>query len=248
MHLYTPGEGLLGTHVTWKDIEEDMQRELHTNASFGPKKNASNIGEGKGFGSKILLINPDWQNKDRDLPEQFVVKILIQLPLPSSPASIPAIPMEEVKIKEFLTGTEEFLKLIYYAKAFSETNPVKGYIIMEYVENVKLIHIYENVPVKAIKQQSHMGCGAEDLVRLFATCLSSSDRREHADELLEEFYAYLKEEMGNDGMPYTFEQLKKSYQLFLPLGLFLSVPMFGLCLGPSPQHSSEQATGAVIAY
>ncbi|KHJ87047.1 hypothetical protein OESDEN_13187 [Oesophagostomum dentatum] len=122
MNLYTPGEGLLGTHVTWEDIEEDMQRELHTSASFGPNKSATNVGEGKGFASRILLIDPDWQNKDKDLPERFVAKV-------------------------------------YFTKDVSETNPTKGYIIMEYVENAKLIHIYENVPVNAIKQMLDMMLG-----------------------------------------------------------------------------------------
>ncbi|KHJ77163.1 hypothetical protein OESDEN_23217 [Oesophagostomum dentatum] len=47
MNLYTPGKGLFDTHVTWDDIEEDMQRELDTVASFGPNKTAKNIGDGK---------------------------------------------------------------------------------------------------------------------------------------------------------------------------------------------------------
>ncbi|KAK6013003.1 hypothetical protein OSTOST_21791, partial [Ostertagia ostertagi] len=95
MNLYTPGEGLL-------DIEEDMQRELSTTASFGPNKSVKDIGEGngpacvgivnarltvylnagtfeaksslKGFMSKILLIDPDWQGKDKELPEKFLAK------------------------------------------------------------------------------------------------------------------------------------------------------------------------------
>ncbi|XGW15238.1 hypothetical protein V3C99_001042 [Haemonchus contortus] len=46
MNLYTTAGGLFGTHVTWSDIEEDMQRELDTNASFGPNKSAKDIGEG----------------------------------------------------------------------------------------------------------------------------------------------------------------------------------------------------------
>ncbi|VDM69161.1 unnamed protein product [Strongylus vulgaris] len=75
MNLYTPGNGLFGTHVTWEDIEEDMQRELHTNSSFGPNKTAQNIGDGKGFMSRIVLIDPDWQQKDKDLPKKFIVKV-----------------------------------------------------------------------------------------------------------------------------------------------------------------------------
>ncbi|KHJ80193.1 hypothetical protein OESDEN_20137 [Oesophagostomum dentatum] len=81
MNLYTPGKGLFDTHVTWEDIEEDMQRELDTIASFGPNKAAKNIGDGKGFLSRTVLIDPDWQHKDKALPERFVVKILTQLAL-----------------------------------------------------------------------------------------------------------------------------------------------------------------------
>lgn len=46
MNLYTAADGLFGTHVTWADIEEDMQRELDTVASFGSNKTAKDIGDG----------------------------------------------------------------------------------------------------------------------------------------------------------------------------------------------------------
>ncbi|VDM63752.1 unnamed protein product [Angiostrongylus costaricensis] len=77
MNIYTPAGGLFQTHVTWEDIETDMKRELDTVASFGPNKIAKDIGDGNGFMSKILLIDPDWQHKDKELPEKFVVKTFI---------------------------------------------------------------------------------------------------------------------------------------------------------------------------
>ncbi|VDO97632.1 unnamed protein product [Heligmosomoides polygyrus] len=75
LNLYTPAGGLYDTHVTWEDIEEDMKRELKTKASFGPNRTAKDIGDGKGFMSKILLVNPDWQHKDKELPKVFIVKV-----------------------------------------------------------------------------------------------------------------------------------------------------------------------------
>ncbi|VDO74709.1 unnamed protein product [Haemonchus placei] len=58
-NLYTPADGLFGTHVTWEDCEEDMQRELDTMASFGPNKTAKDIGDGNvscsAFLSKSLI-------------------------------------------------------------------------------------------------------------------------------------------------------------------------------------------------
>ncbi|PIO63638.1 hypothetical protein TELCIR_14758, partial [Teladorsagia circumcincta] len=41
---------------------------------------------------------------------------------------------------------------IYYMKLFTEWNPVKGYIIMEYLENLKAVHAFENVAPKDLKE------------------------------------------------------------------------------------------------
>uniref|UniRef100_A0A0K0D365 CRAL-TRIO domain-containing protein n=1 Tax=Angiostrongylus cantonensis TaxID=6313 RepID=A0A0K0D365_ANGCA len=46
MNIYTPADGLFQTHVTWEDIETDMQREFDTDASFGQNKIAKDIGDG----------------------------------------------------------------------------------------------------------------------------------------------------------------------------------------------------------
>uniref|UniRef100_A0A7I4YW44 Protein kinase domain-containing protein n=1 Tax=Haemonchus contortus TaxID=6289 RepID=A0A7I4YW44_HAECO len=102
MNLYTPADGLFGTHVTWSDIEEDMQRELGTTASFGPNKSAKDIGEGNGFMSKILLIEPDWQHKDKEVPDKFVVKILTQLAMQKLTAEV----AEEKKMKNVFNDPE----------------------------------------------------------------------------------------------------------------------------------------------
>ncbi|KAK6045996.1 hypothetical protein COOONC_16501 [Cooperia oncophora] len=200
---------------------------------------------------------------------------------------------------------------IYCAKKFSESNPVKGYIAMEYMENIKEVHVFENVTPMQLKQvldlklififfifffifnafhrvfqvlanivpmfgsfkigklaesakrleeiipdmvdfkwaenladelgmdrvlchgdlwsmnilwktseddlnlgavidyqTAHFGCSATDLVRMFSSCLSGKERRAHWEELLEEFYGYLKEEVGDRKMPYTIEQVE----------------------------------------
>ncbi|PIO63000.1 hypothetical protein TELCIR_15420 [Teladorsagia circumcincta] len=56
-------------------------------------------------------------------------------------------------------------------------------------------------------QTAHFGCAATDLVRVFCACLSGKDRQAHWEELLEDFYDYLKEEMDGRKMPYTLEQV-----------------------------------------
>ncbi|VDL81086.1 unnamed protein product [Nippostrongylus brasiliensis] len=80
-NLCTQAEGLHGTQVTWEDIEKDVQRSLNTSASFGPNKSAKNIGDGKGIMSRILLVEPDWQPKNGELPDKFVAKIISELPM-----------------------------------------------------------------------------------------------------------------------------------------------------------------------
>ncbi|KAL6744218.1 hypothetical protein Aduo_017176 [Ancylostoma duodenale] len=73
-----------------------------------------------------------------------------------------------------------------------------------------------------------MGCPANDLVRLFTTSLSGKDRQQHWEELVEQFYGYLKEEAVGLEMPYTIDQIKESYRRFLPMGAFMSLPMAGI--------------------
>ncbi|XGW06421.1 hypothetical protein V3C99_016599 [Haemonchus contortus] len=178
LNLYTPADGLYRTHVTWEDIEEDMQREFDTVASFGPNKIAKDIGDNNGFMSKMLLIEPDWQHKDKKLPEKFLVKILTQLAMQKISAEMcekheientftdPKL-MADLEVMQKMCHNaevrtyEHLMKLsnkslripkIYYMKKFTEWNPVKGYIIMEYLENLKAVHIYENVTPKEVKQ------------------------------------------------------------------------------------------------
>ncbi|KAK6737768.1 hypothetical protein RB195_020085 [Necator americanus] len=181
MNLYTPAGGLFETHVTWEDIEEDMQRELDTIASFGPKKIAKNIGDGNGFMSRIILIDPDWQHKDRDLPEKFVVKILTQLTLQQFTENVSkennignnftsehmraAIDYRqklahntEVTVYDHLRNLPEGKvphPKIYYMRKFSEYNQIKGYIIMDYADNVKTFPIYQNIKPNVIKEILH---------------------------------------------------------------------------------------------
>ncbi|CAJ0606536.1 unnamed protein product [Cylicocyclus nassatus] len=168
MNLYTPGDGLFETHVTWKDIEKDMQRELHTSAFFGPKRTAKNIADGIGSVSRIVLIDPDWQNADKQLPAKFIVKILTQLLMARLIAEAGAgsdfdsifeelqrtLHNGEVTVYNHLIsyGHKDFpIPKIYFMKKFSESNSVKGYIIMEYLD-LKTMKIYNSVTVNSVKE------------------------------------------------------------------------------------------------
>ena len=47
MSLYAASNGILETHVTWEDVEADLQEKLCTRATFGDNKKAVNISEMK---------------------------------------------------------------------------------------------------------------------------------------------------------------------------------------------------------
>ncbi|VDO63519.1 unnamed protein product [Heligmosomoides polygyrus] len=89
-------------------------------------------------------------------------------------------------------------------------------------------------------QICHFGCSATDLVRLFCACLSAKDRRAHWEELVEDFYGYMKEEVGDRKMPYTLEQLKEAYRSFFPMGAFMIVPMIGPLFEVIFKNSDEE--------
>ncbi|VDM66723.1 unnamed protein product [Strongylus vulgaris] len=132
MNLYTPSNGLFGTHVTWEDIEEDMQRELDTVASFGPNKTVKNVGDGrvslctfsflvnseqrklpKGFMSRIALVEPDWQHKDKQLPEKFIVKEMSELNNVNNFFDNDEFKMAlEIQQKQFMKVTDDVVRMI----------------------------------------------------------------------------------------------------------------------------------------
>ncbi|CAB04729.2 CHK kinase-like domain-containing protein [Caenorhabditis elegans] len=81
---------------------------------------------------------------------------------------------------------------------------------------------------KIIDYQSiHLGNPAEDLVRLFISTLSGSERQKYWEKLLEQFYEYFIEALEDKNVPYTLEQLKESYRLYFVTGSLLMLPMFG---------------------
>ncbi|CAI5448237.1 unnamed protein product [Caenorhabditis angaria] len=173
MSLHQTTSGLLGTHVNWEDIEDEIRQSLGTNARFGDNKQATNIGNMKGFTSKTALIEPDWTQDSEMLPKKFVVKISSLLAiceiskvlkhggengfseekLESFYKITKDLHNREVEAYEFLSNIPEIpLLKIYSSRKFSAENPLKAFIILEYVENVKHVPIYESLePLEIIE-------------------------------------------------------------------------------------------------
>lgn len=56
MSLHEAADGILETHVTWKDIEEAMQLSFGTYATFGDNMKATNISDLKVSFVKVTLV------------------------------------------------------------------------------------------------------------------------------------------------------------------------------------------------
>ncbi|GMR56358.1 hypothetical protein PMAYCL1PPCAC_26553, partial [Pristionchus mayeri] len=72
-------------------------------------------------------------------------------------------------------------------------------------------------------QCTHHGVGVEDLLRIQMFSQSAQDRRDTKDELIEELYNSMVENLDGSSAPYTLEQLKELYDLLFPhAGLFFA--------------------------
>ncbi|CAI5442051.1 unnamed protein product [Caenorhabditis angaria] len=164
MSLHELSDGILGTNVSLKDIEEAFG-----GAEFGENVKVSNISEMKGFMSRIALIEPDWKI-DTGLPKKFAVKISSQLAFMEVSKLTGKADIEEEKLKKLDENLKMFnnrevdvynllndlkfpeipLIKIYATRKFSESNPLKAFIISEYVENISNVKFYNKVDHKTI--------------------------------------------------------------------------------------------------
>ncbi|CAI2354703.1 unnamed protein product [Caenorhabditis sp. 36 PRJEB53466] len=179
MSLYKVADGLLGTHVTWQEVEEEMQKALDTSVTFGEDKKATNISDMKGFMSRIALVEPHWvggsdeEKEKQKLPEKFIVKISSQLPFIEM-TKLMDFNNEELWVDEKLDAMGEVTRMlhnrevatyrllmrenhpnipftkVYALKEFDEHNHLKAYIITEYVPNVHHIGMHDCIPAADI--------------------------------------------------------------------------------------------------
>ncbi|CAB63314.1 CHK kinase-like domain-containing protein [Caenorhabditis elegans] len=368
------GDGLFQTHVQLDDVQDVIGEQMNTEARLGKNTKYTVVGDGNGFMSRVILVEPEWTVPDEHLPEKFILKItsclhvhgLVEKMKGKSPGAFPAeqeaalwaifeneaqqLHNREVnlyKITEKWNKNETMLSpKIYFYKKFDAENKTKGILGMEFVSDVTIRHLYCNAkpyelhPVlrslatlqagslhltedeinsisgfdfkqmmgammneegmKNIYEQTreinperltektntveafglevvnfelscnlnkyvgierdvlvhgdlwaanilwkeendgkfsvskvidyqliHMGNPAEDLVRVFLSTLSGADRQAHWERLLEQFYEYFLEALGDDKPPYSLEQLKESYRCYFVSGGLVMMPMYG---------------------
>lgn len=365
--LFKNGDGLFNTHVHLEDIQEVIQHQMNKLAQLGGNTKYTVVGDGNGFMSRVILVEPDWIVPDDNLPKKFVIKItscmhvltvLEQMNLPDKRESAlwsifeyeaPGLHNREVNLYKLFgkwNMDEQLLSpKVYFSKKFDERNLTKGFFGMEFVEDAITRHLYINLKPyelhavlralavfqaeglklgkderlsvtgydlekivgkmfsesglkeifnqtrdinqeelskkadrvgafglelvnfdlvknlnkylginqdvlvhgdlwsanilwtedngkfavkKIIDYQSvQLGNPAQDLVRLFTSTLSGSDRQFYWERLVEQFYEYFLDVLEDKDVPYTLEQLKESYKCYFVTGSLLMLPMLG---------------------
>ncbi|PIC27266.1 hypothetical protein B9Z55_019577 [Caenorhabditis nigoni] len=379
------GDGLYNTHVVLEDVQEVIGEQMNTKARLGENTKYTVVGDGNGFMSRVILVEPDWTVTDDHLPTKFVLKItscmhvhgLVEKMRSTNPNALS--PEQEAglwamfeneaqqlhnrevnlyKITEKWNKNEVLLSpKIYFSKKFDANNKTKGFIGMEFVSDVTIRHLYANAkphelhPVlrslatlqaeslkltdeekqsiagfdfkqlmgtmmneggmKNILEQTrdinrerltkgadtmeafgtevvnfelacnlnkyvgiernvlvhgdlwaanilwkeddgkfsvskvidyqliHMGNPAEDLVRLFLSTLSGNDRQTHWERMVDQFYDYFLEALGDQEAPYTIDQLKESYRHYFVTAGLIMMPMYGPIAQAKLSYSSD---------
>uniref|UniRef100_A0A8R1EMH6 Uncharacterized protein n=1 Tax=Caenorhabditis japonica TaxID=281687 RepID=A0A8R1EMH6_CAEJA len=168
MSLYEKADGLLGTHVMWQDVESVMQKVLRTTAKFGEQRNVCDIGEMKGFMSKIALIHADWPQNSR-LPDRLVVKISSELSLYGFSQLVGSSQWDTEKMEQMSPMVKECHNRevamyrimqrerpscptvnVFALESFSDENPLKAYIISEYIPNLIHVGMHQNISVREL--------------------------------------------------------------------------------------------------
>ncbi|CAL2042505.1 unnamed protein product [Caenorhabditis brenneri] len=173
MSLHVPADGLLQTHVTWNDVEMDLQRVLGTKAKFGANREVKDIGDMKGFMSKVAMIQADWEipsdETARNLPDRLAVKMSSELALYNFSTLVGKDEWDEEKImsmtelvKKFHNREVDIYRIIereqpncptvnvLALEEFTKLSPLKAYIISEFIPNLHHIGMHETIPLDDI--------------------------------------------------------------------------------------------------
>uniref|UniRef100_A0A1I7U7Y2 CHK domain-containing protein n=1 Tax=Caenorhabditis tropicalis TaxID=1561998 RepID=A0A1I7U7Y2_9PELO len=230
MSLYEAADGILETHVTWEDVEKQMQTTFGTKATFGEKKKTTNISDLKGFMSKIAMVEPDWQNVEegKTLPDKFVVKISSQLAF-AALSKVMKFDGEdgfsEEKLKKLGVLTRdvhnrevEVYKLlvrfnhndipytkVYGLKSFEDENDLKGYMILDFVPNIHSLSMHDSIPVDTLE---HLIRGVSTFSALAETLSPEEKAFAGGPEYLELFF---HEIFNDEQLERQFNTLRSSF-------------------------------------
>ncbi|CAD6193702.1 unnamed protein product [Caenorhabditis auriculariae] len=214
MSLHIAVDGILGTHVFWEDIETEMQRALNTKSKFGEAKTVQNIGDMKGFMSRIGLVEAFWQGEDAEkLPAKFVIKIASQLAMSEIHEKMSQVfdhePLSKEQIDAFAQITREThnrevaaykllqrekdpnipIPTIYATRSFSDSNQLQGFLVMNYFDNLYPVPAYEIISSEELRPMLRAAAALSAMgVRLPAEDFSFAETRDFACLFMDTFF------------------------------------------------------------
>ncbi|EGT56969.1 hypothetical protein CAEBREN_29475 [Caenorhabditis brenneri] len=164
------GTGLFGTHVTLEDVNAAIKEHMEIVNELTLDSKMEVIGDGNGFSSKVILISCVWSLPSEELPQKIVLKIVSFAHSKGAikksktedekkmaehyETAILRIHNQEVNFYEVLkTGDSQRLLApkVYFCQRFSDSNRIKGFIGMEYVERTEVRHSFENCTSEEIQ-------------------------------------------------------------------------------------------------
>ncbi|CAJ0924854.1 unnamed protein product, partial [Mesorhabditis belari] len=226
-HGQHDSERIIDTPITWAMVEEDFQRAFNTKAKTGEKRSAKMIGDGRGFISKITLVEFDWSEDVERLPAKLVLKITTCDKLKEFCEKVAQINFDSMK---GMAGRVHDAEFNFYQKAHANPEFVRdmkvpkyycgrdfdfegieaGYFAMEHFENFAHRHFYHTV------QES----GAIDVIDVLAKLAAFSLKNPEIvdamdthwmDELMSEWVNQTKIEQGLDQI--TAKYPERSHQV-----------------------------------
>ncbi|PAV60719.1 hypothetical protein WR25_02924 [Diploscapter pachys] len=165
------GDGISDTHVTVDDLQDISHRTFGDSANFGPDLSFTPIGEGSGFMSRIVVVDPDWKEPaPKFAPRNFIAKISSMAGIVANFSKMDVSKFEGIDNEtgsEMLHAFEGNLKKlhnneviiydwfykhkidipklqVYYSKSFSQHNVNKGLLLMEYKPDATSLHVWDN--------------------------------------------------------------------------------------------------------
>ncbi|PAV81444.1 hypothetical protein WR25_00855 [Diploscapter pachys] len=153
LNLYTAADGLLGTHVTWEDIQTELQDYFKTEATFGDDKSAANLSYGK-IASLMNGVDIVEQLRQAGLPTPMAREEENQH-LQKTCQKVHNI---ECDLYEFVKKDNlqtQWMPNVIAMKSFDENNALKGYIVMDYIQSDD-VNLSDNV-LKAVAKYSAIG-------------------------------------------------------------------------------------------
>ncbi|VDO84009.1 unnamed protein product [Heligmosomoides polygyrus] len=194
MSLFVPTDGILNTYVTWDDLQESVFEAFGKDAKLGPKKAVKDAGK-KNICSLLTLAESkaDMGDLGAFASEEFVN---------SMEGYLKTIHNTEVRLYKVLKqhGTDIPLPKVYFSQEFTEENPLKGYIIMDYINDGETFHIIDNLTPELLLEP------LKALAKLEAVSLKFNVE-EHAlfanNPTIAAFSQFFSKEMAHYGSPST---------------------------------------------